>query len=432
MDSATILGLAGGILVVLQAAGDAAGLYQGTALLVVVAGGLAALLIAASLREALNVFAVVGNVFFGRKVSPLDLTRRSVGLAETARREGILALEGALAKDDDPFLTQAIQLTVDGTEPRLIMDILSTELHYTEKRHERSRELLQRLGYNWVIFGAIGALLVLVQGGGQTGGELVAPAGLPLLYGVVLYGLVGGPFARKLEAISARESLVKKMMTEAVMAIQSGDNPRIIEHKLAAFMAPKNRPRDPHPALPPPPPPPDHSRAELKKFLDEKQGLLVRLVREAVQTSAAEDAYKAQVEAAAVRLERGEISLVELLVLLGEDMRKEVLHTIQHPPPPPLEQVPRDVGFEDIGKLSDREIQMLLREVDQIDLVVALKGASDGLKEKILGNMSERVQMFINEEMSYVHAQPGRVIDAQTCILKQLFQLWREGQIELV
>ena len=55
MDSATILGLAGGILVVLQAAGGAAGLYQGTALLVVVAGGLAALLIAAPLRDSQSI-----------------------------------------------------------------------------------------------------------------------------------------------------------------------------------------------------------------------------------------------------------------------------------------------------------------------------------------------------------------------------------------
>jgi chemotaxis protein MotA len=433
MDIATILGLVMGILVVLKVAGGAAGLYQGTGLLVVVAGGIAALLIAFPLRQVLNVFAVVKTVFFKKMDSPLLLIRRAVSFSETARREGILALETAVSEDDDPFLRQGTRLAVDGTEPDLIMDILETELQFIEARHKRNQDMLERLGRYWAIFGVVGALLVLVQGSGEAGGTLVAQAALPLLYGALLYGLVGGPFGRKLQAYSENEVLVKRMTIEAIMAIQSGDNPRIVEHKLAVFVAPKCRPSDPAPAPAPPPAEEDHTREEMEKFLAEKQDLVLRLVREAAQASEAPAAQKTQVEEAAGKFERGEISLVALLVLLTEEVRNEILHTIKNPPPPLVDQVPpRDFDFEAIGKLSDREIQMLMREVDQRDLVVAMKGASDEFKEKVLGNMSERVRTFIVEEMSYMRVQPEDVLDTQTRIVKQVFQLEERGQITLV
>ncbi|MFT5086971.1 MAG: chemotaxis protein MotA [Candidatus Latescibacterota bacterium] len=63
---------------------------------------------------------------------PSLLIERMVGFAETARREGILALEAALRKEDDPFLSGGVGLAVDGTEPDLIMDIPETELRFRE------------------------------------------------------------------------------------------------------------------------------------------------------------------------------------------------------------------------------------------------------------------------------------------------------------
>ena len=89
--------------------------------------------------------------------------------------------------------------------------------------------------------------------------------------------------------------------------------------------------------------------------------------------------------------------------------------------------------FEDILKLTDREIQILMREVDQKDLVVALKGASDEMKEKILGNMSDRVRTFITEEMEF--SGPMRlseVEEIQLRIVQQVRQLEEQGQITIL
>ena len=97
-----------------------------------------------------------------------------------------------------------------------------------------------------------------------------------------------------------------------------------------------------------------------------------------------------------------------------------------------MEQAPsQGFGFEDMAGLTDQEIQMLLRQIDQKDLVWALKGACDALMEKILANISERVQAFIKEEMGFAHPQPEDILGAQARIVAQVFRLWGRDQIKL-
>ena len=89
--------------------------------------------------------------------------------------------------------------------------------------------------------------------------------------------------------------------------------------------------------------------------------------------------------------------------------------------------------FDDIAKLTDRELQVLLREVDQKDLVIAMKGAAEKLRERILGNMSEKVRNFITEEMEFIG--PMRlcaVEEVQLRIVQQVWALAEQGQITLV
>ena len=89
--------------------------------------------------------------------------------------------------------------------------------------------------------------------------------------------------------------------------------------------------------------------------------------------------------------------------------------------------------FGDLEQLTDRETQVLLRDVDQRDLVIALKGASQDLRDKMLGNMSERVRTFIiQEEISYLGIlRAGEVFAVQARIVAQLLQLVQQGHITL-
>jgi flagellar motor switch protein FliG len=86
--------------------------------------------------------------------------------------------------------------------------------------------------------------------------------------------------------------------------------------------------------------------------------------------------------------------------------------------------------FEDIVKLEERAVQQVLREADQKDLVLALRGAPDNVKEIVLTNMSERGAEMIKEEMEIQPPQRKRDIDAaQSRIVAVVRRLEEAGAI---
>ena len=126
--------------------------------------------------------------------------------------------------------------------------------------------------------------------------------------------------------------------------------------------------------------------------------------------------------------------VADILNLTGSSVEKNVLDQMDAQDPEVAESV-RNLMFvfEDIAKLTDREIQTLMREVDQKDLVVALKAASDEMKDKVLGNMSERVRTFITEEMEFLGPMRlSEVEEVQLRIVQQVRQLEEQGQITIV
>ena len=73
-------------------------------------------------------------------------------------------------------------------------------------------------------------------------GPGMAIALLTTLYGSILANIFLDPIAAKLKTYSGQEILAKQMIIEGIMSIQSGDNPRIVEHKLSVFLSPSMRP----------------------------------------------------------------------------------------------------------------------------------------------------------------------------------------------
>mgnify|MGYP001182517501 CR=1 FL=1 len=431
MQVSTFVGLLIGVLVVGYAAGNIlVNLYDPTVLLLVVGGGIAATLISDGLRSMLGALGAARYVFAAGGDQPKGLIERVVTYAQTARREGILSLEKPAGSEPNSFLAAGIRLTVDGTEPPLIMDILETELNFSSERHANDERVLEHLGRHWALFGVVGGLLALMQGGG------VAAAGLPLLYGVLLYALVGGAFARKLGRHYAKERHLCQMIIEGVMAIQAGDNPRIIQHKLAVFVAPKDRPTSdelPEPLPRSTPATPDITSEEVEAYVEQGRERMMAAVHEAIDQSDGDREERKAVSAFLNRAERGEFGTMVLLATLGPELRQVAMEALQHPAEPQTTLIDskmlkdgvlkRELDFESLGELEDQQIQMLLREIDQRDAVMALKGASTAVRDKILGNMSERVQNFITEEMSLMHCGPHDVLDAQSRIVRELYRI---------
>ena len=130
----------------------------------------------------------------------------------------------------------------------------------------------------------------------------------------------------------------------------------------------------------------------------------------------------------------GPQAVAEILNRTGRSTEKAVLERLDAQDPELAEEVRNQMFvFDDIAKLTDREIQMILREVDSKDLAVALKGGSDEMKDRIFGNMSERVGTMIKEEMEF--SGPVRMSDVeevQLRVVQVVRQLEEAGQVTIV
>jgi len=249
MDLATLIGITSGVILVVFAISSRGPLklfINYPSMLIVLGGTLAATLINYPLSDMLRVLGVVRKAFFHKAPDPRDTIKTLVRFAELARREGILALEGQLEKIEDDFLKLGIQLAVDGTEPEMMRTILGTELASLQERHDIGQGIFTSMGTYAPAFGMIGTLIGLVlmlstMEDPSMIGPAMAVALITTFYGALLANLVFLPIAGKLKTRSKQEVLIKELIMEGVLSIQSGDNPRVVEQKLMSFIAPKLR-----------------------------------------------------------------------------------------------------------------------------------------------------------------------------------------------
>jgi chemotaxis protein MotA len=170
-----------------------------------------------------------------------------VSYAETARRDGVLALETVAREAPDAFLRRGLQLTIDGTDPEIIERILRIEIDSMVERHKHGKHLFHTLAKFGPGFGLMATLIAQVAMfrslGGDAGtiGTALAVALTGTLYGCILQNLVAGPIAEKLSLRSIEEAFAKEIMLQGVLAIQAGNNPRVVEMQLLSFLSNKQQ-----------------------------------------------------------------------------------------------------------------------------------------------------------------------------------------------
>ena len=251
MDFATLVGAVSGTVLVLVAIFMGGGLgmfFNVPSLMITVGGTIAATLINFPLAKVMGVFAVAKKAVLCKVLSPQEEIARMVDYATVARREGLLALEDKLADVEDPFLHKGIQLVIDGTAPETLRSILQTELDFLQNRHALGKSILDAMGAAAPAFGMIGTLIGLVQmlrnlDDPSQIGVGMSTALLTTFYGALMANLFFLPLAGKVDARSKEEVLMKEVMIEGIISIQSGDNPRLVAEKLKSFVAPNIRDR---------------------------------------------------------------------------------------------------------------------------------------------------------------------------------------------
>ena len=247
MDIATFVGLilAGALVVISIAMGGSMSWFISVPSAMIVLGGtMGATLLSYPLAEVLGVFKVVKNVFFHRSQSVEAIIQNMVEFGKLARKEGILSFESKLKDIEDPFFAKGVSLAIDGMESTAIKDVLSTEIAYVEERHSLGAEIFTTMAAYAPALGMMGTIIGLVQMLMQMSdpssiGAPMAVALLTTFYGTIIANLLCIPMALKLKTGASRKYLLKEMVLEGIMSIQAGDNHRLIEQKLMAFLPQK-------------------------------------------------------------------------------------------------------------------------------------------------------------------------------------------------
>ena len=214
--------------------------------LVVIGGAFAAGMICFPLKTILAGPKIAIKVFLNKPDDVLGLIKQIVSLAETARRDGLLALENRMEEIDNSFIKLGVQMAVDGTRPEVIEDIMRTEIDSIATRHRDGKSLMDQLGRFAPAYGMIGTLMGLIMmlsdmSDPSSIGAGMAVALITTLYGAIVANVFFTPFAEKLGFINKQEILSLEIVVRGIMAIQSGENPRVIEQKLSTYLSPKER-----------------------------------------------------------------------------------------------------------------------------------------------------------------------------------------------
>lgn len=214
--------------------------------MIVVGCTFATFLMSNPLSRCIGSIKIFFKAIFAYDPKPLDTISIFVSFAEKARRDGLLALESDIDELKDDFLRKGLQLVVDGTDPNLIKGILETELAGMEARHTAGAAMFVNIASLSPAFGMIGTLIGLINMLAQMDdpsaiGPAMAVALITTMYGSMLANMFGIPISFKLISNSAAEVGLRELMIEGMLAIQSGDNPRIVEERLKAFLPPAMR-----------------------------------------------------------------------------------------------------------------------------------------------------------------------------------------------
>ena len=247
MDIATLIGLVGAfglVMTTIFMGGNAAGFVDVPSVVVVVGGTFAVTFVMFPLGVVINAIKVGMKTLLFKSNDAQEIIHLLGKLAETARRESLVALEKV--NIENQFLKKGVMLVVDGSSESLVRSVMEIELDFMKQRHRQGQAVFKGMGTMAPAFGMIGTLIGLVNmlsnlSDPSSIGPAMAVALLTTFYGAVLANVVFLPMANKLEERSAEDVLFMQIMIEGVSSLQRGDHPSIVKEKLQAFLAPALR-----------------------------------------------------------------------------------------------------------------------------------------------------------------------------------------------
>ncbi len=250
MDIALLIGLGGGVLIVvgsiLIAGASLTAFWDTPSVCLVFGGAVMACMTAFPMKTLFSVAKVFIKAMNPKVPQVQPVIEQLVQFAEVARRDGILALESKIGEVADPFIRMGLQMAIDGTDAEVMEIVLRTEMDALAGRHKTGKAMLDCMNKYAPAWGMIGTLVGLVIMLGNMSdpnaiGPGMAVALLTTLYGAMISNMVCSPVGDKLAFYSRQEQEVREIVVRGILAIQAGDNPRVLEQKLKTFLPPSAR-----------------------------------------------------------------------------------------------------------------------------------------------------------------------------------------------
>ena len=219
--------------------------YSLEGVLMVFGGSISVCFMAMPLEKLKSVAGFIKRFVLHKGRRPAEVIKILGGVADTARREGCLALESEYKKllEIDPFLANGIRMIIDGNHPTDVESTLRLEIMAMQERHKAGKkffDLLKLYGPGWGLVGTLVGQIAMFGNlsGGDVGalGKSLSIAVCATMYGTVLANAISGPIGDKLALRSAEEILNREMMLQGILSIMGGDNPRITMDKMKAFL----------------------------------------------------------------------------------------------------------------------------------------------------------------------------------------------------
>ena len=222
--------------------GSWSSLLQGTAALIVFGGTLAATLISYAPGAVFDAAREAVRSFVGRDDDLAGLSSELVAMSVRAHRNGVLSLETELDRVDDEFLRNGLALAVDGVEPVLLRDLLTSEMRARETTDDEPARIFESAAGYAPTFGILGAVLGLIhvmQSLATPGalGEGVAVAFVATVYGLGFANLLLLPLASRLRERALAVGRRRELILEAVVGLRGRMHPRLLAQTMRG-MAP--------------------------------------------------------------------------------------------------------------------------------------------------------------------------------------------------
>ena len=245
MEKTTVIGISVGIAcvcVTIFLGGSITSFLHLPSAFIVFGGTIAATVVAYPAKRLKNLTKIFKLAFQKDEVDIQEDIELVVNIANIARREGLLALEGEIEGIDNDFLKKGVMLIVDGADTELIKSVLQTEIYFLQERHGQNQQMIGSMDGYAPAFGMIGTLIGLINmlknlNDPGSLGPGMSTALITTFYGTLLSNMFFSPLGRKLKARTENECLQKEMLMEGLLSIQDGENPRIIREKLISFVS---------------------------------------------------------------------------------------------------------------------------------------------------------------------------------------------------